>query len=165
MCPETSEKREIRIYKCLEFPLRWQLEKVIMKDVAAVDSILFEREGRWWMLTNIDPAQWGDFSMELHLFWANSPLDDHWTPHPLNPLIIDAARGRNGGVVKDGDRLFRVAQGQGFGMYGKRTSVNEIVVLNETEYVEKCICVISPTFRQANFWNPPYAQQWTSDSC
>ncbi len=148
MCPETSENRDIRIYKCVDFPLDWELEKVIMKDISAVDSILFERDGKWWLLTNIDPAQWGDFSLELHLFWANSPLDEQWRAHPLNPLTIDAARGRNGGVVKDGDRVFRVAQGQGFGMYGKRTSVNEIIVLNEGEYLERCVCVISPDFRK-----------------
>ena len=148
MCPETSENRDIRIYKCLEFPLHWQLEKVIMRNISAVDSILFEKNAKWWLLTNIDPARWDDFSLELHIFSAKSPLEEEWIPHPLNPLLIDAARGRNGGMVKDGDRLFRVAQGQGFGMYGKRTSVNEIVVLNDEEYVEKCACVISPKFRK-----------------
>ncbi len=148
MCPETSEIREIRIYKCIDFPLHWKLEKVIVRDISAVDTILFERDGRWWMLTNVDPADWGDFSLELHLFWADSPLDEQWTPHPLNPLTIDAARGRNGGMVKDGDRVLRVAQGQGFGMYGKRTSVNEIVALNEVQYVEKSVCLISPEFRK-----------------
>ena len=151
MCPETSENREIRIYECLEFPLRWQLKKVIMKDISAADTILFEKDGKWWMLTNIDPAGWNDFSLELHLFSARSPFDDGWKPHPLNPLIIDAARGRNGGMVKDGDRLFRVAQGQGFGMYGKRTSVNEITLLNDGQYDEKCVCVISPDFKKGLF--------------
>jgi hypothetical protein len=148
MCPETSEQREIRIYKCITFPLRWQLQSVIMKDVAAVDTILFEHDDKWWMLTNVDPARWDDYSLELHLFWAQSPLEQSWNSHPLNPLIIDAARGRNGGMVWDGNRLFRIAQGQGFGMYGKRALVNEIVVLNETDYREECIGTISPTFRR-----------------
>jgi hypothetical protein len=148
MCPETSESRDIRIYKCLDFPLHWKLEKIIMKDISAADTMLFERGGKWWMLTNVDPAQWGDFSLELCVFSANSPLDEQWRPHPANPLFIDASRGRNGGIVKEGDRLYRVAQGQGFNMYGKRTSVNEIVRLNEEAYEEKCVQVNSPTFRR-----------------
>ena len=78
MCPELNENRDIRIYKCLEFPLRWKLEKIIMHDISAVDTMLFEKQGKWWMLTNVDPAKWGDFSMELRIFSANSPLDEQW---------------------------------------------------------------------------------------
>jgi len=148
MCPETSGNRDVRIYKCLDFPLRWKLEKVIMKDVSAVDSMLFEKDGRWWMFTNIDPAEWGDFSLELRIFSAKSPLDDEWIPHPANPLFIDASRTRNGGMVKDGTRLFRVAQGKGFDMYGKQTSVNEIIKLDDKGYIENCVRVIKPTFRK-----------------
>jgi len=148
MCPETAAAREIRIYKCLEFPLRWNLEKVIMKDISAADTLLFEWGGKWWMLTNIDPAQWDDFSLELCLFSADSPLNDQWTPHPNNPVLIDASLARNGGMVREGERLFRVAQGQGFAKYGKRTTVNEIIKLTDESYVEHCVCVISPEFRK-----------------
>ncbi len=148
MCPETSESREIRVYRCLEFPLHWKLERVIMKDVSAVDTMLFEKDGNWWMFTNIDPAGWGDFSLELHIFSANSPLDHEWTPHSANPLFVDASRARNAGLVRDGSRLFRVAQAKGFDMYGKQVSINEILKLDEENYVEKCVRVITPTFRK-----------------
>src|SRR5581483_6313837 len=37
MCPESSAVREIRVYKCVEFPLRWKLESTIMKGVSAAD--------------------------------------------------------------------------------------------------------------------------------
>jgi hypothetical protein len=144
MCPETSQSREIRIYKCREFPLRWQLEKVIMRDLSAVDTLLFEHNSRWWLMTNIDPAQWGDHSLELCIFSAASPLDDAWTPHPGNPFLIDASRTRNGGIVLEGDKIFRVAQGQGFDMYGKRTTINEIVQLDDDVYIERCVREISP---------------------
>jgi hypothetical protein len=151
MCPETNANRDIRIYKCVDFPLKWKLEKVIMRDIAAVDSLLFEKNGKWWLLTNTDPAQWNDFSLELRIFSANSPLEEKWTPHPSNPLLIDASCGRNGGMITEGHRVFRVAQGQGFGSYGKRTSINEIVVLNEKEYVEKRVSIISASFRSGVF--------------
>jgi hypothetical protein len=79
MCPETSQKKEIRIYKCIDFPLRWKLEKIVMKDISAVDTMLFERDGKWWMLTNIDPTEIGDYGSELFVFSASSPLESNWT--------------------------------------------------------------------------------------
>lgn len=148
MCPETSEAKEIRIYRCVEFPLRWTLEKTIMKNVSAVDTMLFEMNGKWRMLTNIDPERWGDHSLELRVFSAKSPLDEEWVPHPGNPFFIDASRARNGGMARDGDRLFRIAQGQGFGMYGKRTTINEIIELDDSSYAEQPLCVIAPKFRR-----------------
>jgi hypothetical protein len=148
MCPETSGNRDIRIYKCLEFPLTWKLEKVVMTGLSAVDSMLVEKNGRWWLLTNIDPAQWDDFSLELHVFHADSPLAEVWHPHPSNPLLIDASRTRNGGLIRQGTRLFRVAQGLGLDIYGKRATVYEIVQLDESHYVEQCRRMIEPTFRK-----------------
>ena len=148
MCPETSENGDIRIYKCHDFPLVWKLEKIIMKNVLAVDTMLIEKDGKWWMFTNIDPAKWGDFSLELCLYSAKSPLEDEWIPHPGNPFHIDASRTRNGGLIREGERIFRVAQAQGFDMYGRRCSVNEIIELNDQSFVEKRVCVISPAFKE-----------------
>jgi hypothetical protein len=148
MCPETSEIREIRVYKCIEFPLRWCLERVIIKNISAVDTMLFERNGKWWMLTNVDSSESGDHESELHLFSAESPVSAHWTPHPQNPIMIDATRARNGGLIRDGDRLFRVGQYQGFDFYGKSTSVNEIIRLDEDEYVEQCVQTNLPDFQR-----------------
>ena len=57
MCPETGEIREIRLYKCTEFPLRWSFHKTLIKDVSAVDSNIFLFKDRWWLLTNIDSSE------------------------------------------------------------------------------------------------------------
>ncbi len=56
MCPEAHESGQIRVYRCNEFPLQWKLEKIIMEGVSAVDTMLFRREGKWWMLTSIDDS-------------------------------------------------------------------------------------------------------------
>jgi hypothetical protein len=148
MCPESSENGDIRIYKCVDFPLRWKLQKIIMKNVSAVDTMLFEKDGKWWMFTNTDPARFGDFQLELRIFSADSPFEDQWVPHPQNPIFVDASRARNAGLVKDGDRLFRVAQRQGFDFYGKSASINMILKLDESDYVEHRVCAITPTFQR-----------------
>jgi hypothetical protein len=146
MCPESSENKDIRIYKCIEFPLRWKLEKIVMDKISATDTMLFRKAGKWWMLTNIDPAGIGDYCSELFLFSANSPFDTDWKPHPRNPVVVDASCARNAGFVIEGDRYFRFSQGQGFDFYGKRLVISEITELTDTRYCESHLSVVTPSF-------------------
>lgn len=137
MCPEASESRQIRIYRCVEFPLRWTLDTVIKDGVAACDTVLFERDGLWWMMTNLDSSGTDtEFCSELHLFWADHPLSKDWHAHPLNPVVCDGRQARNGGLLYEGDRIFRVAQGHAYGVYGKSHAVYEITKINQTDYAE-----------------------------
>ncbi len=139
MMPETHEARQIRVYRCAEFPLKWELAAVLKEGVSAADSILIEREGRWWMLTNIDSTGGGDHCSELHVFWADDPLSGAWTPHPANPVVCDAAKARNGGFLTEGSKLFRVSQMQSYGIYGAGYAINEIEELSETAYRERTV--------------------------
>jgi hypothetical protein len=136
MCPETSGNRDIRIYKSTAFPLRWSLECVLMTNISAADTMIFPSNGKWWMLTNIDPSGGSDHCAQLHLYWSDHPLTGLWHAHPCNPLKIDADGGRNGGLLRDGDRLFRVGQRQGFDLYGKGAVIHEITVLTISDYQE-----------------------------
>lgn len=87
MCPESAQDQSVRIYRCIDFPLNWELAKVVMKGVSAVDSMLFEHCGKWWLFTNTDPARFHDY-FELSVFWADSPLADNWQPHSQNPIYV-----------------------------------------------------------------------------
>ncbi len=146
MCPETSGSCDIRIYKCAEFPLRWKLETIALQNISAADTMLFERDGRWWMFTNTDSVGDGDHCTELSIFFSDSPFGKRWTPHALNPIYVDAGRARNAGLIKEGNVFFRISQGQGFDTYGKRTLINEIVELTNSKYSEKTISVITAAF-------------------
>ena len=146
MCPETCEAREIRLYECVAFPLDWKLSRVLMSDVAAVDSMIFEHGQVWWLFTNIEPVAGGDYCSQLSIFYADSPLSENWTPHPKNPIFVDSSRARNGGILFDGDVIYRVAQKQGFNTYGKRASINKIVNLTKTDYREEEVRLIEPNF-------------------
>lgn len=146
MCPEASESRSIRIYRCIEFPLRWKLEVVAMDGVSAVDSMIFEKGGKWWMFTNIDPAAVGDHSSELFIFYADSPLTNDWKPHSLNPVVVDASYARNAGFLRDGGDHFRCSQQRGFDFFGKSVQINRIVELTETNFVERRVSVRTPSF-------------------
>jgi len=146
MCPESSANRDIRVYRCTGFPLEWRLEKVIMSDVRAADTMLFEKDRCWWMLTNIDTADTGDYCSDLFVFRSDSPLSDQWTPHAGNPVVLDAGYARNAGLLREGTRLYRVSQRQGFDQYGKGSQINEIVALSDSSYEENCVAQIEPAF-------------------
>ena len=146
MCPETHQAKEIRLYKSSEFPRKWELVKVLMSGVSAVDSNIFRLHGKWWMLTNIDTSKTGEHCSELHLFFSKDLLDDIWHPHPLNPIIFNSEIARNGGFIIENDNLYRVYQKQGWDNYGEGLGVSRIVKINEFEYQEDSMFEISPSF-------------------
>jgi hypothetical protein len=146
MIPETSEAREIRLYECTDFPTGWRLSKVLMPDVSATDTMIFERDGIWWMLTNIDPADVGDHNSELYIFYSDSPLSSSWVAHSRNPIYIDPEKSRNAGLLFDDCDIFRVSQQMGFLQYGKSFSINKVTLLNKNVYQEKLECAVDPNF-------------------
>lgn len=146
MCPETSSNRDIRVYQCDEFPMKWSLKKVIKPDFYAADTMLFEHDNRWWMFTNTDEAEIDEFCSELNIFWSDSPLSTDWTPHAQNPVIIDSERARNGGLLKKDGELFRVAQEQGFVTYGHASRIHRIKELTPEVYIEEEVARVIPEF-------------------
>ena len=146
MCPETAEVREIRIYRCKSFPLEWEYEKTLINDVSAADTNVFFHGGKWWIMTNIDSSNIDDHGSELHIFSSETLLHDTWEPHPLNPVIFDSQKARNGGLLfEDGD-IFRVFQIQGWDMYGQGFGVSKIKKLDSSEYEEEVEFRVSSKF-------------------
>lgn len=136
MCPEGDASGTITLYRCSDFPMQWVPCATLMRGVSAADTMLFPRNGRWWMLTNIDRALQPDHQSELHLFHADSPLSEEWTPVPGNPVKLTSNGARNGGLLVDGERIFRFGQRQGFHAYSQGLDLYEITGLDETGYSE-----------------------------
>jgi hypothetical protein len=150
MIPESGQHRTIDLYHCLRFPDQWEFVKTIMQDVYAVDTTVFQRGGRWWLFTNInpvssDPAFGWD---ELCLFHAPELLSDSWEPHPMNPVISDVRSARPAGRVFEyqGD-LYRPSQDCSK-RYGYGLKLNRIVKLDEHHYEEVCVHSIEPTWER-----------------
>lgn len=146
MCPETHNKGEIRVYKCTQFPTKWEFHKTLMKDISAADSIIFERDNIWWLFTNIDKSGVGDHSCQLHIFSADNPLSDEWIAHENNPVIFNPLVARNGGMIVSQNEIYRIYQRQGFDMYGEACGIARITSLSPTEYTEEIHSVIEPHF-------------------
>lgn len=146
MCPETHENGDIRLYKCTEFPLKWELHKVLMENISASDTNIFFHKEKWWMLSNLDSSTFGDHCSELHLFYANDFDSNDWTAHPSNPIVFSPLKARNGGFLFKDNCLYRVFQVQGFDNYGESMGVAKIIDLSEKNYKEEVVFDISPTF-------------------
>ena len=146
MLPETSENKDIRIYECVDFPKKWVMKTVLMEGVSAADTMIFEKNGMWWLFTSIAPENTEDHCSELSIFYSTNPLSKDWTPHSMNPIYIDPSRARNGGVLYDGDQIYRVAQKLGFDRYGFGSTVFRIDRLDETCYAETMMVEIEPNF-------------------
>lgn len=144
MCPESGASQAIVVYRCVDFPLKWERCAVLMSNVSATDTMLFAHQGRWWMLTNLDRGEFPDHQSELHLFYADSPLSAHWQSAAGNPVKVDCRGARNGGLLVSGERILRFGQVQSFNAYGHRLEVYEIKELSPNRYLEEFVAKIDP---------------------
>lgn len=148
MIPESHKNSDIRLYRCLEFPNKWELDQVLMSDVSAADTMLIKKQDTWFMLTNICSSGIEDHQSELHIFYSENLKSNTWEPIASgNPVIFDPLKARNGGLFYNNENIYRVNQVHGQADYGKSFSVNEIVLLSKNEYIEKEVSNINANFK------------------
>jgi len=146
MIPESGENRTIEVYKCLKFPDKWELHKVLMKNITASDATLFHHEQRWWLFTNVVENEGASYYDELFLFYSDSPLSDNWVPHPMNPIVSDVRRARPAGkFFEHNGSIYRPSQNSTY-WYGYGMKINQVVQLSETAYEEKEVSSIEPNW-------------------
>ena len=147
MVPETHQTKDIRIYRCEEFPLKWKLHKILISDIGAVDTNIFKFNNKYWLFTNLDTSNSSDYSSELHIFYADNIESSEWKPHALNPVIFDSKKARNGGMIySEKKHTYRVFQKQGFDNYGESIGISRIKTLTENEYEEEICMNVMPDF-------------------
>ena len=134
MLPETRESRSVELYRAETFPDRWQLERVLIDDVEAVDPTLLEHADRMWLFVNI-ATPGASIQDELFLYYADS-LTGQWQPHAMNPIVSDVRRARPAGriIAHDGE-LIRPSQDCSR-RYGWAIGFNRITLLTPSEYEE-----------------------------
>jgi hypothetical protein len=106
LMPENCAGNEVALYRCVRFPDLWERSRAQFA-FDGVDTTLFPHDGRWWAFC----SRWSHGStLSLHAFHAQTPLGP-WTPHALNPVVVDVASARPAGqpFVVDGV-LYRPGQ-------------------------------------------------------
>ena len=142
MIPESGENRAVELYRCVDFPCRWRLERTLLDGVHCLDATVHREKDRWWMFANVaeDGAHPDD---ELHLFHADDLLGD-WRPHPRNPVKSDVRCARPaGGLYRHADALYRPAQICA-PLYGSGISLNRVLRMSQHDYAEEEVARIVP---------------------
>jgi hypothetical protein len=145
--PETSEAKSIRLYKCIEFPMKWEYQKDLFRDINATDTMIFYHNNLWWMMFSLSNTGKNYNSQLVAYYTKSDPINGEWTPHKQNPLINDSSISRNGGVMGLGSgKIVRGRQKQGFNIYGASLTLAKIIELTPSSFREKEICQIEPNF-------------------
>jgi len=146
MIPETRARRRVELYRASAFPFGWELDRVLLDDVRAVDATLAEVDGTWWMFANVS-VEGSSANDELHLFHARSPLGP-WRPHRRNPVKSDVRSARPAGrLFRHREGLYRPAQDCSV-RYGHAIGIHRVRRLSGDEFVEEEVARILPRWRK-----------------
>ena len=144
MIPESAANRSIELYRCTRFPHQWEHVHDLMQGVAAYDTTLLQRDGRWWMFTTLVEVSGASSWNELFVFSAPSPLSRDWVPHPLNPVVSDCRSARPAGpLFEHHGALYRPSQNSS-GHYGYGFNFCRVDVLSDTDYQEQIVAQALP---------------------
>ena len=145
MVPECSNSNQIRLYECVQFPMKWKFKLTLMDSVSAVDTLIIKKEDLWFMLTNICSANIDNHSSELHIFYSDKLFSNNWKPiKQTNPVVFDSRRARNGGIFFDENNIYRVNQVPTPDTYGYSLKINLVKKIDKFIYEEQTIDEIMP---------------------
>lgn len=132
MIPESMAHHDVAIYRCVEFPGKWERHATLITDIQLSDATITEHNGMYYLFGALwDGA--GGYSDTLAIYHASS-LFGPWRPHAQNPVLVDRANARPGGsFVKRGGRLWRPIQDCSEG-YGSGMALAEVTDLSPTSF-------------------------------
>lgn len=136
MLPENSEKNNLQLYKAINFPYEWKVEKTLMENCKLIDAIWFFHDNLYYLFANKINDYEYDNNDNLYLYYSDDLLNGNWKSHPRNPIITDSAKARNAGNIflKKG-KMYRTSQNCSE-TYGANLVINEILELSPERYRE-----------------------------
>ena len=142
MIPESGAAGTIDLYRALDFPLRWTLDRKLVGGVFASDATLVEQDGRWWMFATVQDGG-GAFSDALWL-WSAPDFRGPWTAHRRNPVLIDIATARPAGrMFRRNGALYRPVQDCRAG-YGAALGFARVDRLDEDGFAQSVERIVRP---------------------
>lgn len=143
MIPETAQNGTVEVYRCVDFPHKWERHATLLEGVRLVDATFHRGADRWWMFANAASPGWS-LNDELHLFYADD-LFGSWRPHARNPVKSDVRCARPAGNLywRNGS-LYRPAQIDA-PRYGAGLSLNRVLRLTPHEYAERQVERVLPS--------------------
>lgn len=154
MMPESSKKGNLKLYRAVDFPLKWELEKVLLER-PLVDSVIIHSKGSYWLIGSDLSSYGAKQTGELFIWYSSSPLGP-WSSHKQNPIRNTGNRpsARNGGrPFIYNDNLYRIGKDRGGGS-GYTVQVFKVQVLTADHYKEVAVpFVLDKPLKDRNAWN------------
>lgn len=138
--PESWEAGEVRLYRAVEPPGRWQLDAVLLPGIPGVDATVFNHGRRWWLACTRHDR---DADRDLYL-WHAPALRGPWTPHQRQPVKSDYASTRPAGTpFWHAGALHRPAQDCS-ATYGGAVVINRVRELTPEAFAEETVVRLTP---------------------
>ncbi|MBC8166369.1 MAG: hypothetical protein H7Y20_10915 [Bryobacteraceae bacterium] len=140
MIPESSAAGKVWLYRAVDFPYVWKMEKMLFP-YAAVDTTLHVQDGVYWFFTCLaDPP----LGAKMALLFRSDSLFGQWIPHEANPISSDIRYARSSGrILRSHGRLIRQAQ-DGALRYGHAIRFSQITKLTPSAYEEAPVSALIP---------------------
>lgn len=139
MIPESSASNQVRLYRCVDFPAKWELMDILLHQ-KAVDTTVFEKNGQLFLLTYLlcpgsERVKPQAYKLVLDGTTALTPIE--WPDY-------DELKCRGAGpVFRAGDKVIRPAQSSEDERYGNSVVLYEIQTCAQS-YSESFACELSP---------------------
>jgi hypothetical protein len=142
MLPEASHSGAVTLYRCVDFPGKWERVGQLLTGLEAADATIFKHAGRFWMMSVVREGV-GGYSDTLAIHHAPD-LFGPWEEHALRPALVDSRLARPAGaVVEMNGALFRPVQDCSTG-YGKKLALARIDVLDAENFSQTLTSLILP---------------------
>ena len=150
MIPETHQNKRLEIFKCINFPDKWELYSTAFEGELIVDTTYFrDKENNKWLFLNKSKNLDIPFENELYIYKIDDLMLNKIVPHDLNPVLIDSRVARNAGpIFKHDNFYYRPSQANVENIYGRYLNINKIVELSLSSYKEEKILVVKPNFHK-----------------
>lgn len=140
MVPEASLSGQVTLYRCIDFPHRWEKAAVLLEGIEAADATILRHAGRYWMMSATREGL-GGYSDILRIHHAPR-LTGPWSEHALTPVLVDVSAARPAGaVVMRNGGLWRPVQDCRRG-YGKALCLARIDRLDPDHFEQTILATL-----------------------
>ncbi|MDB5029405.1 hypothetical protein [Mucilaginibacter sp.] len=137
--PESAEANEVVLYQVgTDEPQKLKKLNVLLKGRAFVDSSIIHHNNNYWLFTS--KSNKNDL---LYIFYADS-LSGRFKAHEQNPIKVASNMSRSAGrLFFANEKLYMPSQNHQK-CYGGSVVINEITLLNETEFQYQSVFELLP---------------------
>lgn len=109
MIPEASASGSVELYRAIDFPDRWAVDRTLLDGVPGCDATILQLGKNYYMVLTATRRRGSTWDKQF-VYIADSPLGP-WREHPPGLVCIDSTTARPAGAAfLRGDKVVRPAQ-------------------------------------------------------